>query len=222
MNLTSRGVDELFASLGDPVRLRLACCLLAVPRGACVCELVDALDVSQPNVSRHLKVLKGARLVEERRDGRWMYYHLRPPEQPVLERIRSCLETVSGYADLQVDLRRLRRRRPKSLRSPFRSHPLPLLQVARSAAAATVGEPIALACPRSAVQSKVAIASFSGRCSSRARGGPLPFPIVVQGSDGTALLRGSASPSWAFSTSFGTRSSRGRPSGRPINPRRDS
>src|SRR5207244_676952 len=110
MNSTSRGVDELFASLGDPVRLRLACCLLAVPRGACVCELVDALDVSQPNVSRHLKVLKGARLVEERRDGRWMYYHLRPPDQPVLERIRSCLETVSGCADLQVDLRRLRAR----------------------------------------------------------------------------------------------------------------
>jgi len=110
MNSTSRGVDELFASLGDPVRLRLACCLLAVPRGACVCELVDALDVSQPNVSRHLKVLKGARLVEERRDGRWMYYHLRPPDHPVLERIRSCLETVSGCADLQVDLRRLRAR----------------------------------------------------------------------------------------------------------------
>ena len=97
-------------ALGDPVRLRLACCLLAVPRGACVCELVDALDVPQPNVSRHLKVLKGARLVEERRDGRWMYYHLRPPDQPVLERIRSCLETVSGCADLQVDLRRLRAR----------------------------------------------------------------------------------------------------------------
>jgi len=107
---SSRGIDEVFASLGDPVRLRLACCLLAVPRGACVCELVDALDVSQPNVSRHLKVLKAAGLVEERRDGRWMYYRLRQPDQPVLERIRSCLETVSGCTDLQVDLRRLRGR----------------------------------------------------------------------------------------------------------------
>ncbi len=75
-----------------------------------MCELVDALDVSQPNVSRHLKVLKAAGLVEERRDGRWMYYRLRQPDQPVLERIRSCLETVSGCTDLQVDLRRLRGR----------------------------------------------------------------------------------------------------------------
>src|SRR6266516_5025023 len=62
MNLALHNVDDLFAALGDRIRLRLACCLLAVPTGACVCELVDALDESQPNVSRHLKVLKAARL----------------------------------------------------------------------------------------------------------------------------------------------------------------
>src|SRR5213596_4228057 len=110
MNATSRGVDELFASLGDPVRLRLACCLLAVPRGACVCELVDALDESQPNVSRHLKVLKAARLVEERREGRWMYYRLCQPDHPLLDSIRAWIATVCRCTDVQEDVRRLRTR----------------------------------------------------------------------------------------------------------------
>jgi len=110
VNLVAREAADLFAALGDRVRLRLACCLLAVPRGVCVSELVDALDVSQPNVSRHLKVLKAAGLVDEQRDGRWMYYRLRQPDQPVFQRIRTCLETVSAGADLQADARRLRAR----------------------------------------------------------------------------------------------------------------
>src|SRR6266508_4175647 len=73
VNLVAREAADLFAALGDRVRLRLACCLLAVPRGVCVSELVDALDVSQPNVSRHLKVLKAALLVYEHRDGRYLH-----------------------------------------------------------------------------------------------------------------------------------------------------
>ena len=107
MNLALHNVDDLFAALGDRIRLRLACCLLAVPTGACVCELVDALDESQPNVSRHLKVLKAARLVEERREGRWMYYRLCQPDHPLLDSIRACIATVCRCTDVQEDVRRL-------------------------------------------------------------------------------------------------------------------
>ncbi len=110
MNLALHNVDDLFAALGDRIRLRLACCLLAVPTGACVCELVDALDESQPNVSRHLKVLKAARLVEERREGRWMYYRLCQPDHPLLDSIRACIATVCRCTDVQEDVRRLRTR----------------------------------------------------------------------------------------------------------------
>jgi ArsR family transcriptional regulator len=110
MNLVGRDVDELFAALGDRIRLRLACCLHSAPTGACVCELVDALDVSQPNVSRHLKVLKAAGFLEERRDGRWMYYRWRQPDHPLLDGICSCIETVCDSGDVQEDVRRLRTR----------------------------------------------------------------------------------------------------------------
>ncbi|PYO68240.1 MAG: hypothetical protein DMD69_07295 [Gemmatimonadetes bacterium] len=110
MHAVARDVADLFAALGDRIRLRLACCLLAVPTGACVCELVDALDVSQPNISRHLKVLKAAGLVDERREGRWIYYRLRQPDHPLLDGIRSCIATVCSCTDVQEDVRRLRTR----------------------------------------------------------------------------------------------------------------
>ncbi|MGH2607732.1 MAG: ArsR/SmtB family transcription factor [Tepidiformaceae bacterium] len=108
--LPAHEAHEVFAALGERVRLRLACCLLAAPAGLCVCELVDALGVSQPNVSRHLKLLKAAGLVAERREGRWMYYRLRNPEHPLVAGLRPCLETVCCCEDVQDDLRRLRAR----------------------------------------------------------------------------------------------------------------
>jgi ArsR family transcriptional regulator, arsenate/arsenite/antimonite-responsive transcriptional repressor len=101
---------ELFATLGERLRLRLACCLLLAKQGLCVCELVDALQVSQPNASRHLKLMKAAGLLEERRDGRWVYYRLRDADSPFLNSLRCCLEAVACCADIGEDVRRLRAR----------------------------------------------------------------------------------------------------------------
>lgn len=42
----------------------------------CVCQLVELLRLATPTVSRHLAVLQGARLVESRKDGRWVYYRI--------------------------------------------------------------------------------------------------------------------------------------------------
>jgi len=114
--LTTAGVDGLFAALGDRVRLRIACCLLSAPPpplspgGLCVCELVDALGEPQPNVSRHLKLLQGAGLVTERREGRWIYHELTDSNHPLLQSLRTCLDTVRCCRDVQEDLNGLRRR----------------------------------------------------------------------------------------------------------------
>ena len=88
----------------------MACCLLLAPEGLCVCELVEAVQASQPNVSRHLKLMRSAGLVEERRDGRWVYYALKAVEHPFYKCLRGCVETVCCCADIQEDLRRLRAR----------------------------------------------------------------------------------------------------------------
>jgi ArsR family transcriptional regulator len=110
MQLLLEQPTNLFAMLGDRLRLRLACCLLSVKEGLCVCELVDALNVSQPNVSRHLRLMKAANLVEEQREGRWVYYRLKDATHPLFDDIRCCLEKVCCCGDVQQDLQRLRAR----------------------------------------------------------------------------------------------------------------
>jgi len=65
---------RLFHALSDETRLSI---LERLRRGErCVCELTDALDAAQSRLSFHLRVLKEAGLVTDRREGRWMYYTL--------------------------------------------------------------------------------------------------------------------------------------------------
>jgi ArsR family transcriptional regulator len=67
---------RLFHALSDPTRLRL---LRSLRRGErCVCELMDATDAGQSRVSFHLKVLREAGLLLDRRDGRWVHYRINP------------------------------------------------------------------------------------------------------------------------------------------------
>jgi ArsR family transcriptional regulator, arsenate/arsenite/antimonite-responsive transcriptional repressor len=65
---------RLFHALSDITRLSILERLRFGER--CVCDLTDALDAAQSRLSFHLKVLKDAGLVSDRRDGRWMYYTL--------------------------------------------------------------------------------------------------------------------------------------------------
>ena len=65
---------QIFHALSDETRLKILQRLRGGER--CVCELTDALDAAQSRLSFHLKVLKDAGLVADRREGRWMYYTL--------------------------------------------------------------------------------------------------------------------------------------------------
>ncbi len=67
---------KLFHALSDETRLSILQRLRFGER--CVCEMTDALDAAQSRLSFHLKVLKDAGLVTDRREGRWMYYTLNP------------------------------------------------------------------------------------------------------------------------------------------------
>ena len=69
----------MFKALGDPVRLRVLSIVASGPGGeACVCDLVDAFDLSQPTISHHLKVLREAGLLECERRGTWVFYRVVP------------------------------------------------------------------------------------------------------------------------------------------------
>jgi ArsR family transcriptional regulator len=64
----------LFHALSDPTRLELVRMLAGGER--CVCELTGAMGAAQSRLSFHLKTLKSAGLVSDRKDGRWVYYSL--------------------------------------------------------------------------------------------------------------------------------------------------
>jgi ArsR family transcriptional regulator, arsenate/arsenite/antimonite-responsive transcriptional repressor len=91
---------EVLQSLADPTRLRLIH-LLERKGEICVCELVDALGVPQYNVSRHLRVLQNAGWLEDRRQGRWVYYRLTRSLKPYQ---RSLLEAVAQLRAEREDL----------------------------------------------------------------------------------------------------------------------
>ena len=73
--VTSSTADP-FRGVADPTRRAMLDYLMARPHG--VGELADHFDVSRPAISKHLRVLKNARLVRERRDGRSRIYELDP------------------------------------------------------------------------------------------------------------------------------------------------
>ena len=68
-----RMVEE-FKVLGDKTRLRIISLLQG--RELCVCDLTEVLEISQPGVSQHMRRLRQAGFVNERRGGQWIYYSL--------------------------------------------------------------------------------------------------------------------------------------------------
>jgi ArsR family transcriptional regulator len=72
-------VSGLLKAIADPVRLRLMSLVLSHEGGeACVCDLNDAFDLSQPTISHHLKVLHEAGLLDREKRGVWVYYKAKP------------------------------------------------------------------------------------------------------------------------------------------------
>ena len=67
--------NTFFSALANEIRLR--CLTLLQDQGElCVCELTHALKLSQPMISRHLALLRDSELVEDRREGQWIYYQI--------------------------------------------------------------------------------------------------------------------------------------------------
>jgi ArsR family transcriptional regulator, arsenate/arsenite/antimonite-responsive transcriptional repressor len=68
----------LLKALADPVRLRLLSLVASHADGeACVCDLNEAFELSQPTISHHLKVLHDVGLLDRSKRGTWVYYRVR-------------------------------------------------------------------------------------------------------------------------------------------------
>ena len=76
-------IASAFKVLSDPARLRLIT-MIAGNAETCVCDLAEAVGLSQPTVSHHLKVLNDAGFVTRQKRGTWAYYHLVPEALSIL------------------------------------------------------------------------------------------------------------------------------------------
>ena len=65
-----------FKALADPTRLTILATLAANPEPVCACDLGDDIDLEQPTVAHHLKVLRNTGLIVAERRGKWAYYRL--------------------------------------------------------------------------------------------------------------------------------------------------
>ena len=84
----------LFHALSDATRLSI----LEMLRGGeqCVCDLQDQLEAAQSRLSFHLRVLKEAGLVEDRKEGRWSYYRIAPEALAEVHDLAVAMQPVKG------------------------------------------------------------------------------------------------------------------------------
>ena len=98
--LSAQAAVELAAqlkALSDPVRLRLLSVVASHTGGeACVCDLSVGIEVGQPTVSHHLKVLRQAGLLASERRGSWVYYRVIPQALQRLSDVLGAQQLIGG------------------------------------------------------------------------------------------------------------------------------
>jgi ArsR family transcriptional regulator, arsenate/arsenite/antimonite-responsive transcriptional repressor len=91
---------RMFKALGDPVRLQLLSRVASHGGGeACVCDLSVGLDLSQPTISHHLKVLRETGLLQCERRGTWVYYWVVPSALAQLSAVLGPTDVSANQLD---------------------------------------------------------------------------------------------------------------------------
>jgi len=94
-----RDLAEIFGALADETRLRMLALLLENDE-LCVCDFVSALAITQSKASRHLRILRSAGLVDDRREALWVHYRLASRMGPDQSAAVAALRRVSAHHDL--------------------------------------------------------------------------------------------------------------------------
>jgi ArsR family transcriptional regulator len=102
-----RDVVTIAKALSDANRVRIVAMLDG--RELCVCQVIELLALAPSTVSKHLAILKQARLIDGRKDGRWMYYRLADEDAPQAahDALRWTLHTLKGDKRIRADATRL-------------------------------------------------------------------------------------------------------------------
>ena len=97
MELTDKKIALIFKALGDENRIQI---LKLLHNGEkCACKLLDALNISQPTLSHHMKILCDAGIVSGRKEGKWMHYSICCESAKEISRILQELLAASDTPD---------------------------------------------------------------------------------------------------------------------------
>lgn len=108
MKISSNGpsMETLLSAFSERVRLRIL--NLIGDTELCVCFFVQALQLPQPTISRHLAYLRKANVVAARRDGLWMHYRVIKPMDPQVAKVfRDVMAWCAEQPDMKKDRTRL-------------------------------------------------------------------------------------------------------------------
>ena len=89
---------KIFKALGDDHRLQIL--QLLCEKEKCACDLLEALDISQPTLSHHMKILCDAQIVEAIKDGKWMHYSINIEKVTELEKMFAYLSNIKENMNL--------------------------------------------------------------------------------------------------------------------------
>lgn len=101
MTISIEKMADQFKLLGDKTRLKIVSILNQ--QDMCVCQLVELLQTTQPNISQHLRKLKDAGLVREDRRGQWIFYSLEVANHPHLQDVLQYLPKLEEEVQQKIN-----------------------------------------------------------------------------------------------------------------------
>jgi ArsR family transcriptional regulator len=110
-NIVEAGMKDfvrVMKALSDPNRVKIV--KMLQQKKLCVCEIQAALQVAQPTVSKHLKILENAGLVDSQKDGLWVNYHLTDGQSSPF--VATLLGNLKHWLEGDPDILRLREKLP--------------------------------------------------------------------------------------------------------------
>ncbi|MFH1231871.1 MAG: metalloregulator ArsR/SmtB family transcription factor [Planctomycetota bacterium] len=96
-------------AISNDTRLRIMRVLIESKRELCICEIMDSLELPQYNISKHIKELKIAGLVTERKEGQFVFYTLIPHKDRFYQLLLKSLEEIDNEI-IKKDKQRMKRR----------------------------------------------------------------------------------------------------------------
>ena len=93
--------NTIFKALSDLTRLKIMWLLLSIDSKISVSEIIDVLEENQYNVSKHLRILKNAGLIYEKKEGKWSFYHYRSSNDSFDKAVKETVLTIPK--DLMLD-----------------------------------------------------------------------------------------------------------------------